>query len=261
MASRLSVTQMRPHSLKTCDRCGFSSEIFKEFCDHLKECKIPGKFLCPGCPAKYARRDDLVRRHLVDRHPELIVKVKNDRSVIVFEPATENPDEPPVKKMRFAEDVLAEVSLQTAISPLRDEYTIMSPPQDAPEYHPTPLEQTQVVEDLALGESMIDENLPDIDILPAGDLLTDDWQQDPLVNWSKAMEMATAVAKVMGEEIVKGMYPERGRVLCPHGVRLPVHVHRQKTITHADGSTEHVTETQVFCAECKPPTLHLIQKK
>ena len=47
------------------------------------------------------------------------------------------------------------------------------------------------------------------------------------------------------------MPPER----CPHGMRVPVHVHRRKKTVNPDGSCDIVTEVLVNCPSCPPPTI------
>ena len=74
--------------MKVNKRCNNYYEQFdsnKLFYSHIRKCERPkGQFQCPYCPTQNSRKDNLIRRHVVDRHPEKVSEVKANTSVIEF---------------------------------------------------------------------------------------------------------------------------------------------------------------------------------
>ena len=70
---------------KRCNNCDGQFDSNKLFYSHIRKCERPkGQFQCPYCPARNSRKDDLIRRHVVDRHPDKVAEVKANTSVIEF---------------------------------------------------------------------------------------------------------------------------------------------------------------------------------
>ena len=70
---------------KRCNNCDEQFDSNKLFYSHIRKCGRPkGQFQCPYCPARNSRKDDLIRRHVVDRHPDKVAEVKGNNSVIEF---------------------------------------------------------------------------------------------------------------------------------------------------------------------------------
>ena len=88
--------------IKTCLNCSKRFDNNKSFYAHIRKCGKPhGKYKCPYCTVSNARKDDLIRRHIVDRHPERVTDVKQSDSLIQFvrtetlskQPMSESDDE------------------------------------------------------------------------------------------------------------------------------------------------------------------------
>ena len=69
---------------KRCNNCDEQFDSNKLFYSHIRKCGPKGQFQCPYCPARNSRKDDLIRRHVVDRHPDKVAEVKANTSVTEF---------------------------------------------------------------------------------------------------------------------------------------------------------------------------------
>ena len=71
--------------IKICLNCSKKFDTNKSFYAHIRKCGKPqGKYKCPYCTVSNARKDDLIQRHIVDRHPERMTEVKQSDSLIQF---------------------------------------------------------------------------------------------------------------------------------------------------------------------------------
>ena len=79
--------RMKP---KNCLTCGDAFDNNKAFYAHIRKCGKPqGKYQCPYCTSTNTRKDDLIRRHIVDKHPERVADVRRDLTLINFVPSSD----------------------------------------------------------------------------------------------------------------------------------------------------------------------------
>lgn len=67
-----------------CFKCSKQFSKHNNFHVHIKTCSSKGKFVCPYCGCRNSRKDNMIRRHMVDQHPEKLVEVKSNPGLIKF---------------------------------------------------------------------------------------------------------------------------------------------------------------------------------
>ena len=247
---------------------------------------------CPYCTKTRTRADDLVRHHIVNNHPERLVEVQRDRSLIKMVPWVA---EPPTKKLK--PDVATSRSSDSVEKPqknetvtdksekIADKQTSSKPNTTVSEKVPTLAEVAEspsfirrmahIIEGAAEGrpaptklEGAAEGRPAPTELERAVTSILPHEDETPTMYIPSCDSVATQISPVKLAEPTPNLPCASGiakpvvnvdanyvETHCPHGSKRPIHVHIWRKILKPSGEIQKIHEIHVNCAKCPQPTV------
>jgi hypothetical protein len=211
----------------------------KDFYIHIKSCgkDTSKRFQCPFCDLTYARKDDLKRRHIVDKHLEKYRMIVEDPSLI--------------KEV----DISLKRKITPAVSEWADETFINSLDNTLKEYLGTAVGETPIylqgspVKRPKTQDIVSEAFASAVDPLPleldAGGESTENPKYSPYI--------PERAKPLVNDEEIQCTFVQK----CPHGFELPVHTQTITVQDFGNGTFSQKISIQSKCCTCPVPEIFI----
>ena len=281
---------------KTCWECGRAFNDPSNFRRHIKTCGKAkaerGHFKCPYCPSTWARREDVLTKHIVYKHTDKVGEVVKDKAKIQYI----SPQLP--RKYTVADETADIIMLEKLDKQMRpflggsaEEREELNAQLEERNGNNKQMRVVETSEGLDVSQKHVrlsteSNNSQEMDTTLDTEQDMSPHRDDDLVVHTDGQKVdeshQSPGLEVTGEPVgsittvpdpnspyvpdcESAAAQTEGRKfshedlinVCPHGTRLPVHEHRYRMKICLDGTKEVTCETLVHCAACPRPSLKI----